>query len=153
MNHIHKHLRKENKNLSFLSKINCDTSVAVALCCTHLWSIVWTPFRRSHICHLLTSLSLSSPRVVQMNAGPTDNDEVGIEGRVTLPFLSFYDSLTRFLLSSVPHVSGRDVQRILLPHKALSSNPLHFNTNPANNCSPNVSITQDMITLNPLCCL
>ena len=87
-------------------------------------------FSQVQICHLLTSLSLPSPCVVHMNAGPTDNDGAGIERRVTLPFPSLYDSLTRFPLSSVPHVSRRCLLRILRPHPCPSAAALYSSSLP-----------------------
>lgn len=140
--------RKHREWLVFPSRIDCDTSVAVALCCTYLIYCLRSFFLRVQKCHLLTSLSVPSPRVVQMSAGWTDNDGVCIERKVTLPFPSLHDSLTRFPLSPVAHVSGRQLLRILLPcpGSVLCSVALWLINKPTDNCQragfpPEVSMT------------
>lgn len=74
-------------------------------------------FSQVQICHLLTSSSFSLPMLCRWTL--VQLIMMGdIERRVTLPFPSLYDSLTRFPLSSVPHVSARRLLRILLTRAA-----------------------------------
>lgn len=97
--------KKRQTHLLFPSKLTV-TSVSSSCFVLHTSMIYCLKsFSQVQICHLLTSSSFSLPMLCRWTL--VQLIMMGdIERRVTLPFPSLYDSLTRFPLSSVPHVSA-----------------------------------------------